>query len=415
MKRNRERKVASRAGRILLILGIAGLSGVSMQGQPSQYLEGSALFQQERYPEAIPLLQQARSSDPGNARILEMLGKALYQMEEYAPARDVFLVLETRDPAAGSLHLARTEAMLNHPEQALRHLELYLRSADKLPEPVLMLDPALSRLDTDPRWHTLWAREDWYSPLDRQFQEALFLKDRQEYLEALNLLLALEQSGYRKTEVAYQKALVYKTLGNEKAARSALKIALDNDPRHVDALEELARLEETRGNHKEAVPLYDRLLRQDPVRFPAYLDRAVAKSGAGMAEQALKDVDAYLAYFPEADSAYYLKGRLAYENGKYLESLKAMNIALEMEAGRAEYWLLRGQSHAATNGLRYAARDLSMSLDLDPFQGETWNALAGVALAAGDREEACRCFNMASLYGILEAGQWVERNCAGTK
>jgi tetratricopeptide (TPR) repeat protein len=225
------------------------------------------------------------------------------------------------------------------------------------------------------------------------------------------MLNNLEKQGYKKSIVESEKAAIYRLLGNMKAARSELQSAVKSDVRNLDALQQLSILQIVEGDAEYAVEGLTRVIRQEPERFEAYLQRAEALSLEGDLDGALSDMDLYLLYFPKSDSALYRKGLIQFRHGKYLDAIQSFNRSLELNQGVADYFFARGRTYAATGTTRYAVRDMSMALDLDPLNGEIWYEKGKLDDQMGIRETACFCYRKAFQYGIFEAGELINARC----
>ena len=388
--------------------------GETEPGGVDHFMAGRACMVQEYYDSAVYHLEMALQENPGETETLLHLGTARFASGNYPGARDAFYEAERRRRGSASLQLARTEAMLHHPELAMKYLKEHLDSRHRVTEKEILLDEALQRLEGLPGWQQFWNEKEWYSQEDKEFQEALFLGQTGNGLEAINILNRLEKQGYRRSEVLEQKAAIYRELGNMKAARSAYASALKSDVRNLDALMELSRIQVSEGEMEDALRGLDRLIRQAPDRFEAYPLRAEARSATGDLTGAVGDMDLYLTYFPEDDRALYRKGMIQFSHGRYLDAIHSFNRALKMDSGNADYYLARGRTYAATGTIMYADRDMSMALDLDPYNGQTWYEKGMLADRLGNRQAACRCFRKALQYGVFEAREWLETNCRGT-
>lgn len=389
----------------LLLISVLGF------GQTDHYLKGRACMRVEMYDSAVVYLKRALEQQPGETEILYFLGLSYFRTHNYPAARDAFYETEKRRQGMGSFYLAKCEVKLNHPEQALKYLRIHLASRYKVAEDMILLDEDLSRLEGTPAWQQLWNEKNWYSSGDKEFQEALFLKERGDLLEAINLLNDLEKQGYNRSGVQTEKAAIYLQLGNRKAARSELSSAVKSDVRNLDAAQQLARIESEEGSADDALVELNRVIRQDPARFDAYLQRAEARSLTGDLPGAMEDLERYLTYFPSDDEAVYRKGKILYDNGRYLDAIQSFNRALELDKGKADYFFARGMTYASTGTLRYADKDLSMALDLDPLNGEIWYEKAVLMEKLGDRRGACQCYQKAFQYGIFKAGEFLDNFC----
>jgi tetratricopeptide (TPR) repeat protein len=384
---------------------------VTAAGQIDPYLAGRAKMMQGSFDSARIYLQEALEQNPGDADIYYYLGITLFALKNYPAAREAFYETEIRKKGMGSLYLAKTEAKLSHPELALKYLKIHLASRYKIEESEILLDEDISELEALPEWQQLWEEKKWYSSADQTYQEALYLKKNGQPLEAINLLNQLDKQGYERSRVQYEKASIYAELGNPKAARAALKDAAKSDVRNLEAIQELAHYQIEQGDPEEAIAGLDRVIRQDPARFGAYRLRADARSEEGDLQGALEDMTLYLTYFPDSDDAIYQKGMIQYKHGKYLDAIQAFNRALELDRGEALYYFARGITYAATGTTRYAEKDFSMALDLDPLNGEIWFEKAKASDRLGKREVACHCYQKAFQYGVFEAGEYADKLC----
>jgi tetratricopeptide (TPR) repeat protein len=300
---------------------------------------------------------------------------------------------------------------LGHPELALKYLREHLESPYRVTEKELLLDEDLSGLHRKEGWQQLWNEKEWYSNDDKQFQEALFMGNHGEALEAINVLNRLEKQGYERSQVLAEKARLYAELGNPKAAREAWEDAVKSDVRNLDARFNLSKCRMEDGDMDEAIQGLSQVIRQQPYRFEAYLLRADARSASGQLAGALDDLDFYLTYFPGEYEAYYRKGLIQYEHGRYLDAIQSFNRALEGDAGKAAYYFARGLTYARTGTTRYAEKDMSMALDLDPYDGKIWFEKGKVSWELGHAEDACHCYRKALQFGIHEAGGLIEKRC----
>lgn len=390
---------------MLLLISCTGF------GQTDHYLAGRAYMNGSLFDSARFHLEAAVQENPGDAQLYYQLGLACFSMQDFPAAHEAFYEAEKRRKGMASFYLAKCEVRLNHPQQALKYLRDHLSSRYKKTEAEILLDEELSTLDQEAGWQALWEERKWFSAKDASFQEALFMKDHGQYLDAINLLNKLEKQGYKRSLVQSETALIYLELGNNKAASSSLKSAVKSDGRNLDAAVQLATLQLADGDAEEAATGLNHVIRQDPALFEAYIQRASARSISGDLAGAMEDIDLYLSYFPDKDSVIYLKGLIQFQHGKYLDAIQSFNRSLAMNSGASAYYFARGRTYAATGTTRYAAKDMSMALDLDPLNGEIWIEKGRLDLEMGMKKSACHCFGKAYQYGIFEAGELIDQNC----
>lgn len=397
-----------RLASLLLTLLLFAVQGY---GQKDHYLAGRACMEDEMFDSARFYLEKALEQNPGNADIYYQLGITYFTLKNFPAARDAFYETEKRRKGMGSFYLAKSEIRLSHPQQALKYLRIHLDSRYKIRESDILLDEDISTLEGSPGWQELWNEKKWYSAGDREFQDALFLKSQGNYLEAINMLNKLEKEGYEKSVVQSEKAAIYMELGNLKASESSLKSAVKSDIRNLDALQQLAVMQTADGDAEEALEGFNKVIRQDPARFDAYLQRAEAYSQIDDLSSAMADMERYLTYFPEDDSAIYRKGLIQFSHGRYLDAIQSFNRSLALNQGEAAYYYARGLTYAATGTTRYAEKDMSMALDLDPFNGEIWFEKGKLDDQLGNSQSACHCYQKAYQYGVFEAGDLINKRC----
>lgn len=387
------------------------VSVLQLSAQDDPYLEGRASILKGDYHAAVVHLNRALTVQPGKTEILYQLGVTHFNLDNYPEALEALYEANKRRNGLSTLYLAKTEVRLNHPELALKYLKEHLSSRYKVPESEILLDRELSSLEEHPGWQALWNEKEWYSEEEMQFQEARFLMENGDALEAINLLNGLEKTGYNRSRVLETKANVYTDLGNRKAAVSSLKAAVKSDVRNMDALYALSAIQLEDGDAEDALAGLNRLIRQEPERFGAYLLRATARSAQGDLNGALEDLELHLSLFPGNDETLCRIGQINYAHGKYLDAIQSFNRALEINPGNARYYFARGRTYAATGTIRYAHKDMSMSLDLDPLSGEVWFEKGKLDQQLGNMQSACHCFRKAYQYGIFEAGEKVDKLC----
>jgi len=380
-------------------------------GGQESYLAGRACMYQGFYDSARYHLELALEEEPGNAEIFFHLGQVLLELKQFPDARNAFYEAERRRKGSAAFYLAKCEVRLHHPEQALKFLRSHLESRFKKPESEILLDEDLRQLENTEGWKKLWNEKNWYRQNDQTYMEAMFLTKNGDHLEAINLLNQLEKKAYKRSQVQLEKARIYQLLNNPKAERSELRSAVKSDVRNLDAFKRLAEIQLEEGDVEEALRGLDKVLRSDPAQFDSYLLRARAKSRSGDLRGAISDMDTYLLYFPKSDTAYFLKGQIQFENERYLDALQSFNRCLSMNQGSAAYFYARGMTYAATRTLRYAEKDLSMALDLDPLNGKIWFEKGKLADQLGRADDACHCYQKASQYGVREAHERYYERC----
>ena len=172
----------------------------SISGQPhfDNYLKAKSLMQITEYDSALHYLELANEENPGNIDIVYHRGLCNFQLKFYDHAIADFLYVNKRRSGMGSLMLAKTEARIGHNELAVKYLREHLSSHYKVPEKEILLDQDFARLESGTAWKSLWREREWYTPLDQELQNILYMKSKGDYLEVINSLNALNQKRYKR-------------------------------------------------------------------------------------------------------------------------------------------------------------------------------------------------------------------------
>lgn len=397
--------------RLTFILAFFPIALLFAQEIPDNYLRGRAMLLKQDYDSALHYFDLALHRNPGDYDALYYRAMTHYELKDYPAARDEFHTVNRRYNGRASFMLAKTEVKLGHEAIAIKHLRDHLESSYRLPEKDILLDEDLSTLENSDGWRALWNEKDWYRPFEKELQQVQYLKNNGGELEALNLLKQLAKKGIYKSLVHQYSAEIYRATGNQKAAMEEAERAVGADSRNTEALGLRISLAMENEDYAQAYEDCRRLLRQDPAAFNFYLVSGKAAGKLGKYESALEDFDLYLALFPADHDAMYQKSVMQKESGKYLDALRSVNRALDMDTGHAPYFSTRGEIYATTGMHAYAVKDFSMALDLDPADPETWYMKGLSDLELGNREVACFDFRNAAKLGKFEARRYVEQLC----
>jgi tetratricopeptide (TPR) repeat protein len=385
-----------------------------MAGQelPNSYLRARALMLNHEYDSAIIHLNKVIAEKPSGVEARYNRGICLFEMKRYDDAISEFLLINRQRNGRGSLMLAKIETKLNHEELAVKFLREHLRSSYKVPEKDILLDEVFVKLESHVAWKGLWKEKEWYSTYDKALQEALYLKSTGAYLEAINHLNDLEKKGFKKTLVYQYLAEIYLVSGNKKAALEALEKSINSNSRNLETLKLRIDLLTSNEEFKKAQQDCNRLLKQAPDEFDYYLIAGRIESRLGEYESAVKKVKFYLELYPLSPEANNELGEIHFDKGKYINALSSFNRTLELDKSNAGYYYNRGRTYAATKTYKYAERDFSMALDLNPMDPDTWFSKGIIDAELGNTDTACFDFKKAFQYGKYEAKKYIDRLCS---
>lgn len=375
------------------------------------YLTGKAKLESGQNDSALYYIDKSLELNFNNPDAFLNKGLALYRLSQYKMAIQQFDKVEKASKGEASIWIARCYAELGDASHCVEALQAHLTSNYRLPESTLLLDPALSKLENDPQYIDFWKNGSWYTGFDQTLAEAGYLTKLKKYPEALDVLSDGLGKGYRKAPIYAKRAEIYMLSGNEKLALEELTKAIEFDRKNPELFTKRAELLYMAGKYKAALEDYNAAIKLDPEELRYTIGRARALSKTGNYDEAVNDMKNYLQYYPGSDSAWYYFGMINYENGNYFDALNCFSTSLKINQKDARYFAARGATYLKTRTYQYAWKDLSMALDLNPNDSESYLNKGIAAQNTGNMDDACFCFEMAKRMGNKEAFNYAEKYC----
>ncbi|MBN1159415.1 MAG: tetratricopeptide repeat protein [Bacteroidales bacterium] len=383
---------------------------VSAQTSTEYYLKGLACIEQDSNRLAVQNLTQGLATNSSDIRILLKRGEAYYNLDELEHAIADFQKANALQPGTANLWLARCHARNGDDAQAISFLEEHLESDFRLPETQIKRDAAFDDLQMTDEWFILW-QKDWYTAEEAILQEADYYMVRNLPDEALASLERAISKGMMGADLLFMRGKINLQKENYAPAVSDLTSAINLDKNNVEYYKYRGLANLGAKRHKEAAEDFTQVLSNEPGHFDIYLARAEAYAGLQSYGQSVKDVSTYLNYFGSDQSALFQCGEYLFQNGDYINALKYFNMNMQDDPENAAYFKARGKTYTMTRTYQYAIYDLSMSLDLDPADGETWYYLGIARLETGDRTAACSDFEKALRAGETKALRYIIDHC----
>ena len=395
----------------LLYIGLIFIAfDLSGQKYVNLYLKGTAELSFNRYDSAIIYLTGAIKSDPLKVNFYLKRGEAYYKSEKYTEAINDFSYANQLKDNIADLWLAKTYARMGNTVESVSMLKKHLNSEYREPEKTIKSDEAFDEVQYSDEWFLLWQQE-WYTEEEKLSKDIDYLQRKKEYLEALNLIDS-KLANSSKSEILFTyRAKISVLQGNYKAAAMDLTNAIEKNKDNPNYYKERGIAYMNTGKFKEAVGDFSKALKLEPSDFNTYILRGKAYNEAKDFSSAEKDISTYLDYFPEDQSAINLAGELCYSNQNYIGALKYFNKNLRLDGTRADYFKARGKTYLRIKMNKYAFDDLSMALDLNPDDGETWYYKGLVRFQSGDKQGACDDWNKALKKGYTNAVEEIIKNC----
>jgi tetratricopeptide (TPR) repeat protein len=400
--------VMKRMYTILLSILVCWLAA-AQTGQ-DDYLHGVADVMKEDYTSAVDNLTMALESGLPGYRVLMKRGEAWYNLGQFDLAIRDFIEVNAILPEAADFWLSKCYAAIGNVRSAVSSLERHLRSDFRLPEEEIKKDPAFDALQLSDEWFLLW-QGDWYNAEEKVIQEASYHLERGSTGDALNEIESALAKGIEGSGILAFRGRIYLEEHNFGPAISDFTVALEREDNNDQYYFYRGVANIGVGRFKEAVGDFTRVLREEPDRFEAYLLRAKAYAGMKSYDLALEDANTYLEYFDSDQDAIFLCGGIYFQQGDYLSALECYNKNMKSDPYNAAYFKARGMTYAMTRTFQYAVNDLSMSLDLDPSDGETWLYLGIAELGSGNGTAACSDFEQARRLGEARALEYIVEKC----
>ena len=169
---------------------------------------------------------------------------------------------------------------------------------------------------------------------------------------------------------------------NLAAADAAIQKALKLDSGDARIINNAATLASNRGRLQEALDLYQRAIKLDPIRHNLYINLALTHYKLQQLDAALSAVDKALALSPDAYGVHFAKCRILLARG---DAVAALSQASEE---KAEWWRLQGQALALHDlGQNEAAASALQRLIERHADGWAFQ-IAETHAYMGDREQA---------------------------
>ncbi|MDR0814678.1 MAG: tetratricopeptide repeat protein [Bacteroidales bacterium] len=395
---------------LVAILSLWGVT-VALSGQKlnEAYLQARASILLQQYAAA----EQSLLSIPETDRTPVMrfaLGESYYFSGKYSEAIRQFESIESGSILpASQLYIAKSYSMTSQPAKAVEYLQKYLGQRDKLSESELELDPALSKIEHSKEWRILWEKE-WYNASERKEAEVASLLKRKKYTEALTII----DDATKKSAAAgwwILRAHAYIAMEQDEPALESYHNAIQARSNQPDYYAEAAVVAVRLKKYALALEYIQQVIRLDPYRLGAYLQRASILGLAKQYDDARADINFYFKYLPADDKALYQMGLTETESGNPLSGIEYFSRLLEKDKSNTDYFTARAKAYIKTERYEEANDDLAQALDLNPRLPDVW-LQKGIALhQVNDSEGACYCWQKALNLGSKDAAGYIFKYC----
>jgi tetratricopeptide (TPR) repeat protein len=407
---------------ILLAVALVFSPGAKAQTPDAGLLAGCAFYRSGELTKALESFTVAISRNNADERLFLYRGRVLLGLRDYENAIKDFSEANEIIPGIGDIWLAKANALAGDADKALAFLKSHLSSDFRLPEDSIKKDPAFESLHTSQGWYALWEQE-WYDDQEKAVKEVGYYLKKSQPEKAISYLNDEITKPQASAGLFALRGKVYLNQGNYAAAIADYTSALNLEKKAVQGRQlyilnpeeshyynrALAYLEA--GRFKDALADFNKAIREFPENFDGYLKRAEANAGMENYDAARKDVLFYLGYFKDDQQAIFQCGEYYYDGGDYMNALKYFNINLKEDPVNGLYFKARGKTYLKTATYKYALSDLSMSLDLNPDDAETWMYLGLAKIQSGDKTNGCSDLHKSQQLGNTEVLKYIVDNC----
>lgn len=393
----------------ILLLLLFGIGNCYSQNTVAERIDAYGKLQSGAYSEAIDIFTEIESGSRLSPQDRLSLGIAQFYAGYIAEARRNFQKSDEAGIAGANLWLARIYASERNSNDALLFIERYLKTTEDPDINEIQKDSIFRFMHQTDKWFDLW-QKDWYSENQKIAQEAMFYAGRKKYNVAHQIVESSIAENKSNAALYLCNAKIYLTEENPTLALNELNQALKLDPANTSYLKERAKCNSLLNEYSSALNDLNQVLAIDPVDFESRIQRANIAFKAENYELAGKDIHLYLQYFT-SEGVLFLAGQIASASEDYFNALKYYNQLIMETKPNAAYFKARGMIYYQTGTYAFASTDLSMSLDLEPDNGET-NLFMGLAeYYKGNTKAACYYLNRAKNNGELKAIEYLQKYC----
>lgn len=372
--------------------------------------KAAALIQQNQYNEAITCISENANAVADKADLYYFRGIAYYHTGDMELALHDFEMVNITEKHKADIWIARIYGLQGDSKNTLNYLTALFASSYRINESLVKKDTAFDPIQSTDEWFEFW-QEDRRTMPEKLQDEIDYYLSRQKIFEALEIINTALKYEPNNFDLYALRGHIYMEQGNVKGAIQDYNLAENSMKNSASLYDSRARAYVKNKNYGKAIEDYRKALRLEPYNFSNLLGLAESYAGNEQLDEATRSIEEYLVYFPENPEAIALSGDIQYQAGNYLAALKYYNINLRNTKDNPEYYKSRGKAYIATSMHKYALKDFSMALDLNPVDPELY-LNAGIAqLKLGQKEKACSSWRKAATYGNKKALEYLIEYC----
>ncbi len=394
----------------MLVTLLSVAQNISAQAKYDNYYHGLAQMEYSNYNEAVEYFTLAQHDGLADAELL------LKRIECYLSLGKIDLAiadakkLEQQNPVQANYQLAKCYALQKNDEKALLYLENHLKSSEKLTKSEIRRTAAFEYLKEQNDWQQLW-KQDWYSSLDLDLEEAAYLLKQNKAEDALQLLDGLLLNYDRNHKAYYIRAQANFALEDFHQANDDVQNALAEKPKQANYYMFQAKTLSKISKHEKAIAAAKKALELNPYILSFQLTLGEIYYDAYKSEAAIVHLNKYLSYYSKDSDARLLLANCYFEADKINQAMELVNLLAKDNEMTDQAYLLRGNLYYKKKDYNNAFGSYSMALDLNPGDYKVYVNRAYLYLDMQESEKACRDLKKAYRLGYKPAYELIKTNC----
>jgi tetratricopeptide (TPR) repeat protein len=249
-----------------------------------------------------------------------------------------------------------------------------------------------------------------YTSAEKQHYQARVLLENKKYSQALFIIDEIIARDTKDSEAYFLQSKIAFNLQDYKKANYAIEKALDLNTLKTEYYRQKVCSNLKLGNYTIALETVNKLIRKDLYNINSFILKLEVLLANDMFNESSVLSNSLLQLIPENKEVLIANGKSLYKTGDYLGALKSTNHLLEVEKSKKGFEL-RGDIYMATSTYKYAEYDYSMSLDINPYNGDVYAKKGFARYKHGNQKGACSDWEKAIRYGSYQAVKYKEQYC----
>lgn len=379
-------------------------------GQTNPYIQAQILFDKKQYKQAVELLNLHIATYPKHGKSIKLRAESNIELRNYQLAIDDISKLKYTEFDDTYLLLARAYAGIQKNDLAFENLNKYLSTNTKIPEPDIKSYPEFQLLKSNNTWVNLW-KTDRYTSKEIILNNAKYAIKSDNLAEAADRLDEYLIKYTRSAEAYLLRGNIYYENNEFKLASDCYEKALKIEPKDEACLLAQAQCNNKLHKYKSANELFNSIIQSDSLVIAAFYGRAKSLVELGETELAKGDIVKYRTYYPDNADAQYLEAYIDTKNGDFLNAIANYGKLIKANPARPDYFIARANAYMVTKTYKYAIKDYSMALDLNPRNVEVFKLKAKAHELAGEINQACNEWHHAANLGDVESMDNLHKYC----